>query len=101
MKCQGEFVFKTFTHRPSGKFTTPEGEEREYKSAYVLKVDEIGEDNSINERKFKIPEDNTILVNTLKEIQAYQKINLIFNVRIYTSGATIEVADVETEKEDY
>ena len=101
MKCKGLFVFKTFTHRPAGKFTTAEGEEREYNAAYVLKVDEIGEDGAINERKFKVAEDKVVLINTLKEMQAYQKMNIIFDVRIYTSGSTIEVADVEIYEEDY
>lgn len=102
MKCKGLFVFKTFTHRPAGKFTV-DGEEREYKAAYVLKVDEIGEDGSINERKFKVAEDKVLLINTLKEMKAYDRINIIFDVRIYASGATIEVADVEiyNEEEDY
>lgn len=103
MKAEGLFVFKTLTHRPAGKFTTAEGKEQEYKSAYILKVDEIGEDNSINERKFKIEEDKAILINALRELQAYQQINIIFNVRLYSSGATIEVSDVEvvTKDEDY
>ena len=100
MKAKGLFVFKTLTHRPAGKFTTPEGEEREYNSAYVLKVDEIGEDNSINERKFKIAENKTSVINDLRVLDAYSKIEITFDVRLYASGATIEVSDINVAFED-
>ena len=37
MKCQGNFVFKTLTHRTAGVFKDSEGNDVQYPSAYILK----------------------------------------------------------------
>ena len=54
MKCQGNFVFKTLTHRSGGTFKNADGTDVTYPSAYILKVDENLENGEINEHKFKI-----------------------------------------------
>ncbi len=96
MKCKGNFVFKSITHKPGGTFKNANGEEISYKPSYVLKVDELGNNNEINERKFKIAEDKIQLINTLKALEAYTKINLDFNVTIYTNSISLELIDVST-----
>lgn len=95
MKCQGNFVFKSLTHRPAGTFKNNEGQEIPYKSAYVLKVDEISQSGDINERKFNIAEDKVQLINDLKNVEAYEKIILTFNITLYTARVGIELTDVE------
>lgn len=95
MKSKGSFVFKSFTHRDGGTFKNADGQEIAYKGSYVLKVDEIMDDGEINERKFKVKEDNTVLINDLKTLEAYQKIYLEFNVILYTSSVSLEVCDVD------
>lgn len=100
MKCRGLFVFKTITFKKSGIFTNEEGKEIAYKSSYILKVDELGENGEINERKFKIPEDKITLINDLKSLETYTKIYLDFNVTLYTSTVSLEVIDVSTDIED-
>lgn len=94
MKCQGEFIFKTLTHREGGVFKTEEGEERKYSPAYILKVDELCENGEINERRFKITEDKNNLINSLKSLEAYQKISLEFNVVIYTTKTELELINL-------
>ena len=97
MKCQGNFIFKTLTHRAAGTFKNTDGVDVNYPSAYVLKVDEVSENGDINERKFKIDEKNTILVNTLKSLESYQKIELIFEVTLFTSRVSLELVDISID----
>ena len=94
MKCQGRFVFKSLTHRDGGTFKNDKGEEINYNASYVLKVDEINEKGVINERKFKIDEKNSLLVNALKEFKAYQKILIVFEVTLYQTRTSLEIIDV-------
>lgn len=94
MKCQGNFVFKTLTHRDGGTFKNTDGNEVNYPSAYILKVDENLSNGEINEHKFKIDEKNSILVNAFKEFDAYQKIVLEFEVTLYTNRIGFEVVNV-------
>lgn len=101
MKCNGNFVFKSITHKNAGSFTNDEGKEISYKASYVLKVDELCQNNEINERKFKISEDKTVLINTLKSLEPYTKISLEFNVTLYTSSVSLELIDVSTDVEEY
>lgn len=97
MKCQGNFVFKTFTHRNGGKFNDSEGNEIVYPSSYVLKVDEIMDNGDINERKFKVSESQVVLINDLKSLETYQKIILNFNVTIYTNRISLELYSVDVD----
>lgn len=96
MKCKGNFVFKSITHKQGGTFKNANGEDISYKPSYVLKVDELGNGNEINERKFKIAEDKTVLINTLKPLEVYTKITLEFNITIYTNSISLELIDVST-----
>ena len=94
MKCQGNFVFKTLTHRQGGTFKNSEGNEVNYPSAYILKVDETLSNGEINEHKFKIDEKNTLLVNVLKDYKEYQELVLEFEVTLYTNRIGFEVVNV-------
>lgn len=94
MKCQGKFIFKTLTLRNGGTFKNDKGEEVQYPSAYILKVDEPMENGDINERKFKIAQDKTLLVNSLKTLEAYQKIIIDFKVSLFTAKVGLEIVDV-------
>lgn len=99
MKCNGNFVFKSLTFRNAGIFKNSEGVDVNFPSAYILKVDEILESGDINERKFKINDTNTMLVNALKRLQPYQKIILDFNLTLYTNRITLEVENVSIDNE--
>lgn len=93
MKCKGEFVFKTLSHRDGGTFKDANGNDVSYSPAYVLKVDEVS-NNSINERRFKVDEKNTYLINLLKDLDAYTKIIIEFEVSIYNTRVSLNVANV-------
>ena len=88
MKCRGEFIFKSLEEREAGTFTNDKGENINYPSSFVLKLDEINE-NGINERKLKFPKENTELANRLNRLEPYTKIQLEFDVMIYGSQARI------------
>lgn len=97
MKCQGNFIFKTLTHRNAGVFKDSEGNEINYPSAYILKVDELMSNGDINERKFKIDDKETAIINGLKTLKAYQEIVINFEVTLYTSRVTLDIVDIEYE----
>lgn len=97
MKCQGSFIFKTLTHRNAGVFKDSEGNEINYPSAYILKVDELMSNGDINERKFKIDDKETSIINSLKTLKAYQEIVIDFEVTLYTSRVTLDIVDIEYE----
>jgi len=97
MKCQGSFIFKTLTHRNAGVFKDSEGNEINYPSAYILKVDELMSNGDINERKFKIDDKETAIINGLKTLKAYQEIVINFEVTLYTSRVTLDIVDIEYE----
>lgn len=104
MKCQGNFIFKTLTHRNAGVFKDSEGAEINYPSAYILKVDEIMNNGDINERKFKIDDKKNSIINILKGLKPYQEIVIDFEITLYTSRVTLEVVEVEAdtiEREEY
>ncbi|MCI8617508.1 MAG: hypothetical protein HFJ60_04610 [Clostridia bacterium] len=100
MKCQGNFVFKSFAHKDGGVFKNEKGEEIKYPASYTLKVDELMDNGDINERKFKVSEKQVVLINDLKSLEAYQKIILNFNVTIYATKISIEVDSVDVNVED-
>ena len=54
MECKGLFVFKSLILRPAGTFKDAEGKDIEYPASYILKVDQIEENDDVNERKFKV-----------------------------------------------
>lgn len=97
MKCQGSFIFKTLTHRNAGVFKDSEGAEINYPSAYILKVDEIMSNGDINERKFKINDRKTDVINVLKTLKPYNEIIIDFEISLYTSRVTLDIVDIEYE----
>lgn len=99
MKCNGNFIFKTLTHRDAGTFKNSEGVDVPYPSAFILKVDEIGDNGDINERKFKIDDKKISLVNKLKSLQAYQKMIIHFEITLFSSRIALEVIDISYENE--
>lgn len=88
MKAKGEFVFKGLEKRDGGEFLNDKGQKVSYKEAYVLKVDEIV-DGSINERKLKVDTGNTSLIDSLKKLKPYDKIELECDVVLYNNSAKV------------
>ena len=48
MECKGLFVFKSLIFRPAGTFRDAEGKDLEYPASYILKVDQIEENDDVN-----------------------------------------------------
>lgn len=88
MKCQGKFKYKGLTKRDAGVFKNDKGQEISYKESYALKVDEVTENGTINERIFKIATDS-VLVPQLMNKELYSDITLDFEIMLYNSGAKI------------
>lgn len=98
MTCKGIFVFKELKKIDAGSFTNKEtGEIISYNESYKLKVDEFS-DNGINERIFKIASDNTNCLNGLKNVSPYDKINIDFNLSLYTNGVKLEPINITPVK---
>ena len=95
MYCNGNFIFKTITHREGGTFKNAEGAEVKYPASYILKVDEQDENGEINERKFKISEDKAILANSRKDWKTYDETILKFKITLYASRISMEVVDFD------
>lgn len=93
MNCKGNFVFKGLEKRDSGTFTDPNGRVVNYPESYVLKVDE-NTDNGIYERRFKVKVDNTVLLNKLKNLKPYDKVNLLFDINFYGSKVSVIPIDL-------
>lgn len=99
MKARGEFVFKGLDKRDGGEFVNDKGQNVKYNESYILKVDEIGEDNSINERRLKVDPKNLSLVDKLKKLKAYDKINLECDVLLYQNSAkVVPVAIIDSKQ---
>lgn len=99
MKCSGIFVFKSFSHKNGGEFTNEKGDIIKYPASYTLKVDELMDNGDINERKFKVSEKQVQLINDLKDLESYQKIELNFNLTIYATRISLEVDSVNIDFE--
>lgn len=89
MKSVGEFIFRGIEKRDGGKFINDKGQEIEYDAKYVLKVDEIGSDGSINERKLNVDIKNTSLVDKLKQLKPYEKIKIECDIVMYQNTAKV------------
>lgn len=87
MKCKGNFKFKGLVKRDGGVFTNNEGKEIKYNESYVLKVDETTP-KGIYERSFKIAIDSPLL-KELEFVEAYQDIEIEFEIEIYGSRITL------------
>ena len=95
MQCKGEFVFKCLDMRDGGEFKNDKGQNIQYDSCYILKVDEFSE-KGINERKLKIDKNNQILVNKLKNVKPYEHIVLVCDVVLYGSNAKVIPVDLDS-----
>lgn len=94
-RCKGEFVFKSVEERAGGSFTDANGKIVKYDTAYVLKVDELT-DSGIFERKLKIDKANSVLLSKLKNLKAYDKVNLVLDVVLYGSQAKVVPIDLDS-----
>lgn len=94
MICKGEFVFKSVEERAGGSFQNQQGQNINYDMAYILKVDELTQ-GGIFERKLKIDKANSVLLNKLKNLKPYDKINLVCDVVLYGSNARIIPVDLD------
>lgn len=95
MKARGEFVFKGLEKRDGGEFTNERGQNVKYGESYVLKVDEVLED-SINERKLKVDPKNIALVDSLKKLKPYDKIELECDIQLYQNSAKVVPVSIVT-----
>ena len=94
MECKGLFVFKSLILRPAGTFKDAEGKDIEYPASYILKVDQIEENDDVNERKFKVNTKDKELINKLNQFKIYDNIVLIFKITLYTSKMSMVLIDV-------
>ena len=100
MECKGLFVFKSLILRPAGTFKDAEGKDIEYPASYILKVDQIEENDDVNERKFKVNTKDKELINKLNQFKIYDNIVLIFKITLYTSKMSMVLIDVSDNRED-
>ena len=100
MECKGLFVFKSLILRPAGTFKDAEGKDIEYPASYILKVDQIEENDDVNERKFKVNTKDKELINKLSQFKIYDNIVLIFKITLYTSKMSMVLIDVSDNIED-
>lgn len=91
MKAKGIFMFKSLQEREKGSFTNKEtGEVINYDSCNILVADEISENGEIKERRFKFDKKNTDLVQDFSLLEPYTKIEITFNVILYSANAKVE-----------
>ena len=96
MIAKGEFIDKSIEDRARGSFTNKEtGEVIEYNACKVLVVDEITENGKFKERRFKLSNDNTGLINEFGILEPYTKVEIEFDVAIYSSNAKITPVSFE------
>ena len=99
MLCKGTQIFKSIDKREGGTFKNDKGQDINYDSSYIIKVDEVkGKD--VNERKFKFPQTNKVLFESFSEIEPYTKVDITFDVVINTNACKLVPVDVTTEIED-
>ena len=99
MLCKGTLIFKSIDKREGGTFKNDKGQDINYDSSYIIKVDEVkGKD--VNERKFKFPQTNKVLFESFSEIEPYTKVDITFDVVISANTCKLVPVDVTTEIED-
>lgn len=99
MYSKGTLIFKTIEKKEGGSFKNDKGQDVNYDSSYVIKVDEVkGKD--VNERKFKFPQTNKQLYDKFIEIEPYTKVNVTFDIVISTTTCKLVPIDVTTEIEE-
>lgn len=87
MKCNGDFIFKEIRKIDGGTFKNSAGVDISYSEKYRIKVDEFTEDG-INERTFNLDIDSK-LVNEFKKLQAYDKVFIEFDLRLYANSCRL------------
>ena len=96
MIAKGIFIYKSIEDRAKGSFTNKEtGEVIEYGACKVLVVDEVSKDGKFKERRFKLSNDNTGLINDFGILEPYTKVEIEFDVVIYSSNAKVIPVAVE------
>lgn len=93
MQAKGKFIFKSLVKKEGGKFINERGQEINYNASYELKVDE-NKDGVINERKLKISEDNSILVQKLMKKNPYEPVELLCDIDFYGSVCKVIPVDL-------
>ena len=88
MYFDSEFIFKGIKKSDGGSFVNTEGKTIE------LSLDYLSEEGEAQLIVLKIPENNTALVDKLKNLKVYQKICLRCNVVIYGSNAKVVPIDL-------
>ena len=95
MKAKGIFMFKGIQDRKAGEFTDKDsGEVVKYDASKILVVDDI-EVTPSHERRFKMNKDNKQLLQDLSLVEPYTKIELVFDVILYSANAKVEPVSFE------
>ena len=89
MKASGVFMYKGITQREGGTFKNDKGEDVQYNSCMILVCDEILEDGTGKERKFKFQDGQTALINDFKVLDMYTKIEIEFNLALYNNRCVV------------
>lgn len=89
MKASGVFMYKGITQRDGGTFKNDKGEDVSYNSCMVLICDEIKEDGTGKERKFKFKDGQTALVNDFKSLETYTKVEIEFELALYNNRCVV------------
>lgn len=94
MYSKGFLVYKGIEKRDGGTFKNDKGQDVNYDSSYVIKMDEI-KDDVINERKFKFPTSNKVLFDKFKKFERYENVLVTFDVVISANSCKLVPIDVE------
>lgn len=97
MKCRGNFVFKSLNKQDGGEFTNDKGQNIKFNGSYVLKVDEITDKGPV-ERKLKFDLTNSYLLEKIKALTAYDRIDITCDVVFYNSQVKLVPIDIEKTK---
>lgn len=99
MLCKGTLIFKSIEKREGGTFKNDKGQDINYDSSYIIKVDEV-KGKEVNERKFKFPQTNKVLFESFSDIEPYTKVDITFDIVISTNACKLVPVDVTTDIED-
>lgn len=99
MKCQGVFIFKSIQSKEGGSFTNQNGQPIVYKPSYEVKFDDLV-DNVPTERKIKVSEDETTLIQKIKELKPYTRYLFTFDVNFISKGTSLKLLDIASTKDN-
>ena len=89
MKAKGVFMYKGVSQKDGGTFKNDKGEDVSYNSCMVLTCDEIQEDGTGKERKFKFKDGQISLVNEFKALSLYTEIEIEFDLAFYNNRCVV------------